>query len=47
MVDRKSADAQRHARFEDVRVKAKSDPCFHGYRACSFSLPAAIPDFQA
>ena len=32
--ERESADAQRHAFFEGVRVIAKSDACFHGYRAC-------------
>ncbi len=35
VVERESADAQRHAWFESVRVIAKSDACFHGYRACS------------
>ena len=35
VVERESADAQRHAGLECVGVKAKSDAYIHGYRAYS------------
>jgi len=30
VIDQEAANVQRHALFEDVRVVAKSDACFHG-----------------
>ena len=35
MVEQHAANAQRYARFERMRVPAKSDPCIHSWFACT------------
>jgi hypothetical protein len=46
MVERKPANAQRHARLEDVRVIAKSDACFHSLRACPLEITRSDLDLD-